>query len=97
MALISDIDFMMYLNTVGIDYREKGDELKFHHCPFCEGDGKTNKAYGHFSFSRSKQTYYCFHRNSCGAQGGLYRFKMERGDLTPITKGHKVTYSRPKE
>ena len=94
--MIPDSDFMQYIDSLGIPYREAGSELKFKYCPFCESDGKTTKPYSCFHFNRDKQTYYCHHRNSCGRQGGLYAFKLERGDLSPITKSKPVSYKRPK-
>ncbi len=97
MALISDMDFMSYIDSLGIQYKEVGDELKFHHCPFCESGGKVRKPYGIFYFNRAKQVYQCYHKKTCGAQGTLYRFKLERGDISPINRGSKIVYKKPAE
>lgn len=93
--MVPDIDFMAYIDSKGIKYKEQGNELKFHHCPFCETNGKPSKPYNTFSFNREKQTYFCHHRNSCGMQGGLYNFKIEMGDINPITKTTRIVYERP--
>lgn len=93
--MIDDMDFMQYIDTLGIPYKEKGDELKFKYCPFCEGGGKSKSPYNTFSFNRSKQIYHCFHENSCGERGTLYSFKLKRGDINPITKTNRIVYKRP--
>ena len=97
MALIPDMDFMEYIDSLGIKYNSVGDELKFHHCPFCESSGKTSKPFNIFYFNRGKQVFQCYHKKSCGLRGTLYRFKLEMGDIDPINKGHKISYKKPDE
>jgi len=89
-------EFMQYIDSLGIPYKEHGDELYFEYCPFCE-KGKTSKPYGHFHFNKEKQTFFCHHRNSCGESGGLYHFKMLMGHINPVRKTAQKKYTRPAE
>lgn len=52
--------------TVHADTHQKGDELVFKYCPYCEGGSSKDK--NTFSINLSNGTYKCF-RDSCGEQG----------------------------
>lgn len=56
-------DLLIYLS----EYKTKGNELIFRHCPFCEG---TTKDKYKFFVNLSKETYICF-RGKCGSKGHI--------------------------
>lgn len=83
-------EVIQYLNSAGISFKEQGNELILQSCPYCEANKKGN--YKHFYFNQDKQTFYC---HKCGEKGNLYKFKIDRGDLEPLTKFRKIAYKRP--
>lgn len=87
-------DLISYIDSTGIPYRvRKGNEIALEYCPYCE-HGKANGDYSHFYFNQEKQTFYC---QKCEIKGNLYKFQLDRGDISPITKAKKIEYKRPKE
>ena len=97
LSIKEQIELESYLTGLGIETRRKGDELEFHHCPFCEASGKTPRPFGHFLFNVVKGTYFCRHQKSCSAKGGYVNFKMRMGHYTPLTKARTASVSRPKD
>ena len=83
-------ELIQYLNNSGIVFKEVGVELILQSCPYCEQNKKGN--FAHFYFNKDKQTFYC---HKCGVKGNLYRFKIDRGDLEPLSKFRKIEYKRP--
>lgn len=67
-------DLLKTLAEVGVDYRQVGDELQCHHCPFCEADRVERS--DHFSFQAVDLVYHCV---KCDAGGNLYTFRRELG------------------
>lgn len=89
--MVTEFEFLEYINSTGIPYKERGDELKMEYCPYCESAQK-KKPYDHFAFNRKKMVFNCV---KCGAKGNLYRFKLDRGDVKPITKAREIVYKKP--
>lgn len=89
--MTGSIDLIQYLDSTAIPYKIRGAEVALEHCPYCE-QGKGD--YSHFYFNQERQTFYC---HKCGAKGNLYRFKLDRGDISPITKAREISFIRPKE
>lgn len=87
------IDLVRYLDSIGVQYKERGREVVFQCCPYCE-QGQEKGNYSHFYFNQEKKTFYC---QKCGTKGNLYRFMLDRGDVSPITKARTIEYKRPKE
>ncbi len=81
-----------YIESTGIPYKIHGTEIILQYCPYCEGPDKNG--YDHFYLNTEKKTFYC---HKCGCKGNLYRFKLDRGDISPVTKAKKIEYKRPKE
>jgi twinkle protein len=88
--MIDRIDFQSYISSLGLPYKESNGEYVFGHCPYCEKDGEKEN-FSHFYFNIEKQCYYC---QKCGEKGGLYKFKLDRGDIQPFVKA--VTRRTPK-
>ena len=59
-------DIYGFASSVGADTHQKGDELFFKYCPYCEGGSNRDKQT--FSINLTTGTYKCF-RASCGASG----------------------------
>lgn len=58
-------DIFGLAHSLGAEYKEKGDELVFKHCPYCNGGGKDKNT---FSINLITGAYKCF-RASCNAKG----------------------------
>lgn len=58
-------DIEGFVSSAGIRTREKGSEIEFERCPYCQG-GRDDK--WTFSLNREKGTFNCF-RSSCGKHG----------------------------
>ena len=54
---------------IGIETKQKGEELQFRYCPYCRG-GKSGKDSGTFSINLATGQYKCL-RASCGVSGNL--------------------------
>lgn len=85
-------ELIQYLNLTGIPFRERGDQIDLQYCPYCEHGKKGN--FTHFSFHKHKHVFNCM---KCGTKGNLYRFKLDRGDIEPVTRARNIEYKRPKE
>jgi len=94
--IIDRMEIIDAINQLSITYREENGHAKLEYCPFCE-NGKSLKdadKYKHFSINLETGAYYCFHRNSCGEQGGFWSFKDKLG-LNPIMNGGRRHYNKP--
>lgn len=81
-----------YIESTGIPYKIREGEIVLQYCPYCEGPDK--KGYDHFYFNIEKKTFYC---HKCGCKGNLYKFKLDRGDISPITKAREIEHKKPRE
>lgn len=90
MAMKDPFELIQYLNSIGQVFREQNREIVLQNCPYCESNKKGN--FAHFYFSKEKQTFFC---HKCGVKGNLYRFKLDRGDIQPITRARNIEYKRP--
>ena len=94
--MTDSIDLIGYIDSTGIPYKirssNKGNQIALQYCPYCEQGQKGD--FSHFYFSQDTQTFYC---QKCGIKGNLYRFKLDRGDVSPVTKSREIKYERPKE
>jgi len=90
--MTNGIDLIEYLDSIGIPYKEHGDELIFQYCPYCEDS--TKKGYDHFYFNQKKIVFKC---QKCNAGGNLYKFMADRGDLSLITKARERKFIKPQE
>lgn len=61
-------DAIDFAHFVGIQAKEKGEELQFVHCPFCKGGKSRDK--GSFAINLKSGAYHCL-RDSCGAKGNM--------------------------
>lgn len=83
------------LPKLGIDYKQRGDELWLHHCPYCENDG-TRTPYQKFSINENSGEFHCFHA-SCDAGGNLNKLLRDFDLAAPILGARPKAYVRPKE
>lgn len=60
-------DAYRFASFMGINTKERGDELIFEYCPFCKGQTKKKEK---FSINLSKGVFNCF-RASCGKHGNM--------------------------
>ena len=89
--MITEFEFLEYLRGTGIPIREKNDKVLLEYCPYCESDNKKSP-FTHFAFFLPKMGFNCV---KCGAKGNLYRFKLDRGDVQPITRARPIQYRKP--
>lgn len=87
-----DIDLVQYLNSKGLAFKEKGDELALKYCWYCENEDEGD--FSHFYFEKTKSVFFC---HKCGARGNLFRFMADRGDFPPIMKAKARAFKRPLE
>lgn len=79
-------DLIDFLRQEGYEYKERGKELYFPFCPYCE-IGREKKS-EHFSFKKQTGQFFCV---KCQVKGNLTTFKRDQG-FEPFE--HKV-YHKP--
>lgn len=92
MRINDPLELIQYLNNSGIVFREQNNELVLQSCPYCEQNKKGN--FAHFYFNQQKQTFFC---HKCGVKGNLFRFKIDRGDFSSVTRVNPIEYKRPEK
>lgn len=76
-------DVYDFANTFSTPKKEKGNELFFTYCPYCNGGGHDKDT---FSINLDNGTFNCF-RSSCGKQGHFvelardFNFKLDVGEI----------------
>ncbi len=72
---LNQADILDFANTVNTSKHQKGDELFFQLCPYCNGgEGKDKNT---FSINLSTGAFKCF-RSSCGKQGHFVELARDR-------------------
>lgn len=66
-------DARRFADLVGIHAYQKGDELTFQYCPYCNGSEKDKKT---FSINMTTGQFQCF-RGSCGEKGNMIRLAKD--------------------
>lgn len=84
------IDLLSYIQSIDIPFKAGDEEIVLQYCPYCESSLKTD--FSHFYFNQNKNTFYC---HKCGVKGNLYKFMIDRGDISPITKTKFSSYRKP--
>lgn len=92
MRINDPLELIQYLNNSGIVFKEHNNELVLQSCPYCEQNKKGN--FAHFYFNQHKQTFFC---HKCGVKGNLFRFKIDRGDFSSVTRANPIEYKRPEK
>lgn len=77
-------DIFGFAQKIGAQVREKGDELFFKHCPYCNGSGKDTET---FSINLDTGMYKCF-RATCGRQGHFVQLARDFG--YPLDFGNPI-------
>lgn len=67
-------DAYRFANHIGIQTKERGDELHFSTCPYCRGGSKKDKMT--FSINLNNGAFKCL-RSSCGVQGNMIRLSQD--------------------
>lgn len=68
-------DAVSFAKSIGADIREKGDELFFKKCPYCNGGGTDTNT---FSINSKSGAFNCF-RSSCGKKGHFIELARDFG------------------
>ena len=83
----SPYDARRFADFMGIETKERGEELVFRFCPYCRNS--TSDKY-RFSINLTNGKYHCF-RRSCGAKGNMLTlardFNFDLGDGTAGRRG----------
>ena len=69
-------DVFDFANANGFQYRQKGNEITFKLCPYCNGGNTPDKET--FSINRDTGAYKCL-RNSCSRQGHFVQLARDFG------------------
>lgn len=84
-------DVYEFSRFVGIQTRERGDELHFNTCPYCRGGQKRDKMT--FSINLNTGAFKCL-RSSCGVAGNLVKLSQDFG----FSLGNEIDeYFKPKQ
>lgn len=78
-------DAYRFADMVHGNVREKGNELFFEYCPYCEGGGHDKNT---FSINLDNGTFNCF-RSSCGKQGHFVELARDFGFELEIERPQK--------
>ena len=71
-------DAFSFASSMRYETREKGDELEFRHCPYCEGGSGNKRDEWTFSLNLEKGVYKCL-RASCDRQGHFVELCRDMG------------------
>lgn len=82
-------DIFSLARSLTSEYHQKGNELFFKHCPYCNGGNSKDK--DTFSINLETGAFSCF-RNSCGAKGHFV--ELARDFNYPLQDESKVTYRK---
>ena len=83
-------DVYEFARFVGIQTKERGDELHFNTCPYCRGGQKRDKMT--FSINLNTGTFNCL-RSSCGVSGNMIKLSQDFG----FSLGNEIdTYFNPR-
>ena len=75
-------DARRFADLVGIHAYQKGDELTFQYCPYCNGSERDKKT---FSINMNTGQFQCF-RSSCGEKGNMVRLAKDFN--FPLSNGY---------
>lgn len=88
----SEADVWTAVRHIGVDTKQKGNELCFKYCPYCHG-GK-NKDKGTFSINLENGGFNC-KRSSCGVNGGMVKLAQDFG--FSLGRDNDAYYKRDKK
>ena len=77
-------------SKLGAEVKEKGKELFFRYCPYCNGDGHDRDT---FSVNLENGTFHCF-RSSCGKSGHFVEMARDFGYTLDFGEPRRRTYRR---
>ena len=77
-------------SKLGAEVKEKGRELFFRYCPYCNGDGHDRDT---FSVNLENGTSHCF-RSSCGKSGHFVEMARDFGYTLDFGEPRRRTYRR---
>ena len=80
-------DAFGFASAMHFEYREKGDELEFKRCPYCDGGGGNKRDEWTFSLNLEKGVFKCL-RASCDHQGHFIELCRDFG--------YKLEYEQPR-
>lgn len=92
---LQEYEIRELIQKLGIETKDKGDEVQLHHCPYCEAGG-TKESFSHFSINAKTGLYNCL-RGSCSVRGNIYRLLSDFGKFDFMKARGGRQYSRPKE
>ena len=72
------------LNKYGYKYKQRGDELWLHYCPYCETE--TDGDYTHISFNEKNNVFFCV---KCQEKGNVWKFAIDGGHIIKKVKEKK--------
>lgn len=70
-------DLFEFVKTMGFETKEKGNELLFKRCPYCDSGGHKDD-FWKFSVNMEKGVFHCF-RASCGEKGHFVKLAHDFG------------------
>ena len=79
-------DIYGFAHSIGAEYKEKGKELFFKYCPYCNGGQSRDK--DTFSINMENGTFKCF-RATCGKQGHFVELCRDKGYQLEFNKQSK--------
>ncbi len=92
---VTPVEIRAVVESLGIEVRESGNELKLRHCPYCEQQG-TRSPFAHFAVNADTGAWNC-RRGSCAERGGIYKLARDHGRMDIVTRARPKTYKRPAE
>lgn len=90
---INKDDIYGFANSVGAEVKEKGKELFFRWCPYCNGNGHDRET---FSINIETGAYSCF-RSTCGRKGHFVELCRDFGYKLEFENEHKRYKALPQK